>query len=134
MIAPAPNTFRLCSVQKKSDYPAKDGPIDPRTFLAATAFAISFAAAGAAFAADPVDTGRFSDLAVGGFGPVAYFEERAPVKRSAEFETSHEGATWRFSSEANKAAFEAGPTAYAPQYGGYCVRAAAEGYTAKGNP
>ena len=46
----------------------------------------------------------------------------------------HDGATWRFTSEANRDAFRAKPTRYAPQYGGYCAWAVSQGYTAKGDP
>ena len=104
-----------------------------RLFIAATA-AASMAAAGVAFAANPVYTARFSDLAVDGYDPVAYFTDGAPVKGSQEFELSYNGAKWRFASADNKAAFEADPDAYAPQYGGYCAWAVAQGSTARGNP
>ena len=93
-----------------------------------------FSAGASAFAKDPVYTGIFSDLAVGGYDAVAYFEEGAPVEGSSDFEYEYEGATWRFSSEANRDAFAADPAAYAPQYGGYCAWAVSQGYTAKGNP
>lgn len=43
------------------------------------------------------------------------------------------GATFRFASAANRDAFIADPEAYAPQYGGYCAWAAAQGYHAKGD-
>ena len=43
-------------------------------------------------------------------------------------------ATWRFSSEENRAAFAANPEAYAPQYGGYCAYAVSQGYTASTTP
>ena len=46
----------------------------------------------------------------------------------------HLSATFRFSSAANLAKFKASPAAYAPQYGGYCAWAVANGYTAKGDP
>ncbi len=97
------------------------------------ALAAAFAPA-SVFAADPIYTGRFSDVAVGSHDVVAYFEEGAPVKGSDEFETEYMGAKWRFSSAENLAAFEANPSAYAPQYGGYCAWAVSQGYTAKGNP
>ena len=44
------------------------------------------------------------------------------------------GADWRFASAANKAAFDADPEAYAPQYGGYCAWAVSQGYTASIDP
>lgn len=41
---------------------------------------------------------------------------------------------YRFSSEENKAAFEANPEAYLPEYGGYCAFGAAMGYKFDGDP
>ena len=82
----------------------------------------------------PVYTGFLSSLAVNGHDPVAYFTEGKPVEGSAKFESRYNGATWRFASAANKAAFDAEPERYAPQYGGYCAWAVSQGYTAKGDP
>lgn len=82
----------------------------------------------------PVYTGFLSDLAVSGYDPVAYFTEGRPVEGSSDFETEWHGATWRFSSADNLAAFKADPEAYAPQYGGYCAWAMAEGNFASADP
>ncbi|WP_300375653.1 YHS domain-containing (seleno)protein [Henriciella sp.] len=107
-----------------------------RTLTAAIAFGIL----GLGFAApahadkDPVYTGLFSDTAVGGHDPVAYFTEGQPVKGKKEFSTEYEGAEFRFASAENLAMFEEDPAKYAPQYGGYCAWAVAEGKTAKGDP
>lgn len=88
-----------------------------------------------AFAGSPeVFTGRFSDLAVGGYDAVAYFEDGKPVKGLKEFAFEHEEATWLFASADNLEQFKQDPDAYAPQYGGYCAWAVAQGYTAPGNP
>ncbi len=94
---------------------------------------VSFA--GVSLAAQPeVYTGRFSKLAVDGYDAVAYFTNGSPVKGSPEFSYDYKGATWRFASAENLAAFKANAEAYAPQYGGYCAWAVANGYTARGNP
>lgn len=93
-----------------------------------------FLTAPASAAAPEVFTGRFSDLAVGGYDPVAYFVAGAPTKGSKDFAFDYNGAVWRFSSAENLEKFKANPTAYAPQYGGYCAWAVAQGYTAPGNP
>jgi YHS domain-containing protein len=82
----------------------------------------------------PVYTGLVKGVAVGGYDPVAYFTEGKPVPGKLEISLEHEGATWRFSSEANRDAFKADPAKYAPQYGGYCAWAVSQGYTAKGDP
>lgn len=89
----------------------------------------------AAFARSPeIYTGTFSSLAVGGYDAVAYFKQGRPVAGSAQFTTEWKGATWRFASKEDLEAFRANPTAYAPQFGGYCAWAIAHGYTASGDP
>jgi YHS domain-containing protein len=75
-----------------------------------------------------------SKLAVDGYDPVAYFKTGQPAKGRPENALTWNGATWHFASPENKAAFEASPQTYAPQYGGYCAWAVSEGYTAKGDP
>lgn len=82
----------------------------------------------------PVYTGTFSNLAVGGHDPVAYFTEGRPVKGDRQFTLKHLGAEWRFASAANRDAFAAAPERYAPQYGGYCAWAVSQNYTASGDP
>jgi YHS domain-containing protein len=82
----------------------------------------------------PVFTEFRSKLALDGHDPVAYFRTGKPARGSAEHAATWRGATWHFASAENKAAFEAKPEAYAPQYGGYCAWAVSEGYTAKGDP
>jgi YHS domain-containing protein len=99
----------------------------------------AIALTGLAFAApahadkDPVYTGTFSNTAVQGHDPVAYFTEGRPVKGSRDFATTYEGAEFRFASQENLDAFLADPARYAPQFGGYCAWAVSEGYTAKGD-
>jgi YHS domain-containing protein len=63
-------------------------------------------------------------LAIEGYDPVAYFTQRKPVPGSADFRSNYMGATYQFSSAANKRAFDAAPAKYAPQFGGYCAYAA----------
>jgi hypothetical protein len=82
----------------------------------------------------PVFTEFRSKLAVDGYDPVAYFRTGAPQKGNPAHTVTWNGATWLFVSAENKAAFEATPQAFSPQYGGYCAWAVSEGYTAKGDP
>jgi YHS domain-containing protein len=82
----------------------------------------------------PVYTGLFSNVAVSGYDPVAYFTLQKPVKGDANFTTMHNGAQWRFVSAENRDKFVADPTRYAPQYGGYCAWAVSQGYTASADP
>ena len=107
-----------------------------RKLVAAIAFAITaFVAAPAAFADQaPVHTGVLSNVAVGGYDPVAYFTDGRPMRGNAQFRIVHQGYEYRFANAEHLAAFRANPARYLPQYGGYCAWAVAQGYTAPGNP
>lgn len=106
-----------------------------RYLLAAASLALllPFAAVHTASAQPAIYTGVLSDVAVQGHDPVAYFREGRPVRGARNFTTQWMGATFRFASAANRDAFIADPEAYAPQYGGYCAWAVAQGYHAKGD-
>ncbi len=97
------------------------------------ALALLVAATPAIAEKDPVYTGTFSNLAVQGYDTVAYFTDGEPVKGSKMFSTLYKGAEFRFASQEHLDAFLAMPEKYAPQYGGYCAWAVAQGYTAKGS-
>jgi len=102
------------------------------TFAVATLFAVgSFA--GTASAKDEIYT-DWAGHAIKGYDPVAYFTEGKPVEGKSEFETEWKGATWRFASASNRDLFVSAPDKYAPQYGGYCAYAVAQGTTAKIEP
>jgi YHS domain-containing protein len=64
-------------------------------------------------------------LAIRGYDPVAYFTDGRPLMGQERFESSYQGAAWRFASAEHKAAFDADPGRYLPQYGGYCAWAVA---------
>ena len=85
-------------------------------------------------AKDPVYTGFLSNTAAGGYDVTAYFSEGKPVEGDSKFHTEYMGAEWHFASRENLDKFLAEPEKYTPQYGGYCAWAAANGYTAKGDP
>lgn len=55
-----------------------------------------------------------------GHDPVAYFTQNEALLGNPTIQADHLGVTWRFASEANKAAFLREPTKYMPQFGGYC--------------
>ncbi len=99
--------------------------------LAAAGFAT--AAPAAAQDAAPVYTGLFNNTAVGGYDAVSFFEGE-PVRGDRNFSTEYMGAEFRFANQANLDRFLADPAAFAPQYGGYCAWAMAQGYSAKGDP
>ncbi len=72
--------------------------------------------------------------AIDGYDAVAYFTEGKPVEGDDDFTYEWNGATWQFSSAANRDLFAADPEKYAPQYGGYCAYAVSQGYTASTDP
>lgn len=104
--------------------------------LAIATAALPGAAPSLAWAAakPPVYTAPFSQVGAGGYDVVAYFAQGQPVKGDRAFSTVWNGATWQFASAANLSKFKANPATYAPQYGGYCAWAVANGYTASGDP
>lgn len=82
----------------------------------------------------PVHVGMFSNVAVGGYDPVAYFVSGEPTRGAAQFQAMHQGVEYRFANAENLARFRAAPSAYLPQYGGYCAWAVSHGATAPGGP
>ena len=75
-----------------------------------------------------------NDIAIRGADPVAYFTEGRYVEGTADYTHDWADATWQFSSAENRDLFAANPEQYAPQYGGFCAWAVAEGYTASVDP
>jgi YHS domain-containing protein len=101
----------------------------------AVAAASMFAVAAPAHAEKaPVYTRILSNVAVSGYDPVAYFAEGRPVRGTAQHRITHEGFEYRFANAENLARFRANPSAYLPQYGGYCAWAVSQGYTASADP
>jgi YHS domain-containing protein len=56
-----------------------------------------------------------------GYDVVAFFKQRKPVKGNPGIESTYQGATYLFTSTADKADFDKDPAKYAPQYGGFCA-------------
>jgi YHS domain-containing protein len=56
-----------------------------------------------------------------GYDAVAYFTQKKPVKGNPAIKSTYQGATYLFSSAANKTAFDKNPAKYVPQYGGFCA-------------
>jgi hypothetical protein len=68
-----------------------------------------------------------------GADPVAYFTEQRYIQGLPGYHSEFETVDIYFSSAANKALFEANPSAYLPQYGGYCANGIAFGIPWGGN-
>lgn len=63
-------------------------------------------------------------LAMRGYDPVAYFTVGRPTLGSPDFSATHDGATYRFASAANRDTFRREPDKYVPAYGGFCAMGA----------
>ena len=62
-----------------------------------------------------------SQVAVGGYDPVAYVTQGMPVKGKPEHHHTWQGVTWKFSSDDHRELFMNNPEKFVPQYGGYCA-------------
>ncbi|KAB2850623.1 MAG: YHS domain-containing protein, partial [Hyphomicrobiaceae bacterium] len=94
---------------------------------------------GAAFAVDEVNVSKGATLAgpglaVHGYDVVAYFTNGAPLLGGDTFAVAHNGATYRFASQANLDAFKANPAKYEPAYGGFCAYGVMLGKKFDGDP
>lgn len=107
--------------------------------LTATALAALLVFAPATFAADEYNTSvgitaAGAPLGLHGIDPVAMIRSGAPVTGTATYTVVHDGVAYYFSSSDTKAAFEADPAAYLPQYGGFCTFGVSVGKKFDGNP
>ena len=69
-----------------------------------------------------------SGVTLKGYDPVAYFKAGEPTPGSADITAEFGGATYQFSTAANRDLFVADPEAYAPAFGGFCAFAMSKGY------
>ncbi|RRB03988.1 YHS domain-containing (seleno)protein [Larkinella rosea] len=60
-------------------------------------------------------------LAIQGYDPVSYFTSHKAIKGLAGITATHNGATYRFSTAANRDRFLKTPSTYEPSYGGWCA-------------
>lgn len=60
-----------------------------------------------------------------GYDVVSYFTQKKPIQGKKKFQTTFDGAKFKFSTAANLAMFIENPKKYIPQYGGYCAYAVA---------
>jgi hypothetical protein len=70
---------------------------------------------------EPVNTGYFGNVAIKGYDPVAYFTDGKATSGSENITYKWLGAYWHFENDEHRQLFAEDPTAYAPQYGGFCA-------------
>jgi YHS domain-containing protein len=63
-------------------------------------------------------------VAIGGHDPVAFFTDKKPTMGDPKIRSFHGGAIYWFSATEHKAMFDADPSRYEPQFGGWCAYAA----------
>lgn len=68
-----------------------------------------------------VAEGSDDRVMLAGHDVVAYFTQGRHALGLARLKSVYEGVTFRFANEQHKALFDANPTKYLPQYGGYCA-------------
>ena len=103
-----------------------------RTALAGAALSVALVVSALAAGVDVNAT--TTGLALRGYDPVAYFTNGAPTRGDFQITAEHNGATYHFASEENKARFVANPQAYSPAYGGFCAFGTAMGFKFDGDP
>lgn len=92
-----------------------------------------------AFAADEINVSNGisaagAPLAVHGVDLVALVNDGNPVEGFATHSATYDGASYYFTSAANREAFEANPAAYLPQHGGFCSFGVSVGKKFDGDP
>ncbi len=111
-------------------------------FLVATvatlATTIPFSSA-PAFAADeyntvPGLTAAGAPLGLHGIDPVAFIKSGNRVEGTAKYTSVHDGVAYYFSTQRNLNAFEANPSQYTPQNGGFCTYGVSVGAKFDGDP
>lgn len=96
-------------------------------FLTIAVFGTGLFAATPARAEPQVYVNSATGEAINGYDPVGYFIEMKPVRGDAAYTFEWKGAPFLFASAENRDLFAADPEKYAPQYGGYCAYAMAQG-------
>lgn len=92
----------------------------------------------AAYAYDEKSTSAINvdskGVAVNGYDVVAYFTAAQPTPGQDAFHASYNGATYWFSSAANRDTFKQKPARYIPQFGGFCAMGVALEKKLDGDP
>lgn len=64
---------------------------------------------------------RDNVVGAGGYDLTSYFSQEKPQRGNGHHTAVVNGVTYLFASDENKKTFEANPSKYLPQYGGYCA-------------
>ena len=89
--------------------------------LLLAALLVSLGSLGGCTTHNIVSDGADGKLMLKGHDPVSYFTQLKPLPGNPAIKADHEGVTYRFVSEENRALFVKNPGQYAPQYNGFCA-------------
>ena len=73
-------------------------------------------------------------VALMGYDAVAYFQQHQALPGAGNIALRWRGMIWHFATPENRAAFEANPRAFVPQFGGLCPEALVRGERVPGDP
>lgn len=105
-----------------------------RAFVALTAFSFGAVMALPAVAKSKIATDKATGAAIRGYDTTSYFVKSAATKGVADHSVEWKGVTWRFATKADADLFQSSPEAFAPQFGGFCTRAASFGKLVPADP
>ncbi len=74
--------------------------------------------------AQAIDYNTKKGFVANGYDVVAYFDGQA-VEGNKAFTATHDGVSYKFSSQENLNKFQSNPEKFVPQFGGYCAYAVA---------
>lgn len=94
-----------------------------KSLLSTAAFVLAFAGMTAAKAETPRD----NVVGAAGYDLTSYFTQEKPQRGNGHHVAMVDGVTYLFASDDNKKMFEASPSKFLPQYGGYCAFGASIG-------
>src|SRR5260370_36453485 len=69
-------------------------------------------------------------VGIQGYDPVSFFTDGKPVMGKEEFQSSYHDVVYHFTSAEHQAMFDANPSQYEPQFGGYCAYGVTKGHLA----
>jgi len=77
---------------------------------------------------------NISEIAINGYDPVSYFNERKPSRGTEEYVFVWNNTKYQFSCKENLELFKNNPARYAPQHDGYCAFAMSRGDYSRVDP
>ena len=111
----------------------------PLTLVIGGQFALIAADGQNASKTEPVSSGTAVNkgedgVAVKGYDVISYFDQKRPMKGDPKYAYQYNGVQYDFVSPEHLVLFKKNPTAYLPQYGGYCAVGASRGHKADIDP